>query len=117
MFEVNGRMIRISRGDTGLIAFETDGASLTEKDRAVFTVKRRNGGMVMQKVIAPEDGKILLPFISSDTEKLRPDTYEWDIRLVIEAIEDEAGRVTDGREVLTPFPPGEFTIVRTVGDV
>lgn len=116
MFEVSGRMIRISRGDTGMISFETD-LELTENDRAVFTVKRRSGGMVMQKVIALEDGKILLPFVSSDTEKLRPDTYEWDIRFVIDAVEDEDGEVTDGREVLTPFAPGTMMIVRTVGDV
>lgn len=117
MFEVNGRMIRISRGDTGMIAFETEGIVLTDADRAVFTVKRRSGGMVMQKVIAPEEGRIRLPFVSSDTEKLRPDSYEWDIRFVIDAVEDEDGAVTDGREVLTPFAPGEFVIMRTVGSV
>ena len=117
MFEVNGRMIRISRGDTGMITFDTDGFVLSEADRAVFTIKRRTGGMVMQKVIAPENGKILLPFVSEDTEKLRPDVYEWDVRFVIDAVEDENGAVTDGREVLTPFPPGDFVIVRTVGNV
>jgi hypothetical protein len=36
---------------------------------------------------------------------------------VIDAVEDEDGEVTDGREVLTPFPPGTMMIVRTVGDV
>lgn len=117
MFEVNGRLIRVSRGDTGLITFTVEGISLTENDRAVFTVKRRSGGVVIQKVIEPEGNNILVPFVSGDTERLRPDTYEWDIRYVIDAVEDGEGRVTDGREVLTPFPPGEFRIERTVGDV
>lgn len=117
MFEVNGRMIRISRGDTGLITFEVEGIELTENDRAVFTVKRRSGGVVIQKVIEPEENKILVPLVNEDTDKLRPDTYEWDIRYVIEAVEDTDGSVTDGREVLTPFPPGDFKIERTVGNV
>lgn len=117
MFEVSGRMIRLSRGDTGLITFEVDGLNLTEKDRAVFTVKRRGGGVVLQKVIEPEGNRVLVPFVNEDTEKLRPDVYEWDIRYVIEAVEDEEGRVTNGREVLTPFLPGDFKVERTVGAV
>lgn len=117
MFDVSGRFIRVSRGDTGLITFSVEGISLTENDRAVFTVKRRSGGIVIQKVIEPEGNNILVPFVSGDTECLRPDTYEWDIRYVIDAVEDEDGRVTDGREVLTPFPPGEFKVMRTVGEI
>ena len=53
MFEVSGRSIRISRGDTGLIAFDAEGTALSEKDAAVFTVRRQSGGIVMEKVIAP----------------------------------------------------------------
>lgn len=117
MFEVNGQLIRVSRGDTGLITFAVAGISLRENDRAVFTVKRRSGGVAIRKVIEPEGGNILVPFVSGDTERLRPGTYEWDIRYVIDAVEDSEGRVTDGREILTPFPPGEFRIERTVGDV
>lgn len=117
MFEVNGRMIRISRGDTGLITFDVEGITLTDADRAVFTVKRHGGGMVMQKVIEPEGSRIIVPFVNEDTEHIRPGVYEWDIRYVLDAVEDAEGRVTDGREVLTPYLPGEFRIERTVGDV
>lgn len=117
MFDVSGRLIRVSRGDTGLITFEAEGIDLTENDRAVFKVKNLSGDVMMEKVIAPERNRVTVPFVHEDTEALKPGRYEWDIRYVIDAVEDGDGRVTDGREVLTPFPPGEFRIERTVGEI
>lgn len=117
MFEVHGNCIRISAGDTGVIRFEAEGIELTPSDRAVFTVKRRGGGAVIRKIVEPEGNAILVPFVNGDTEKLHADSYEWDIRYVLDAQLDGRGEVTDGREVITPFAPGNLQVMKVVGDV
>lgn len=117
MFTVNGRSIAISRGDTGILTFVFAGAELTDADRAVFTVKRKSGGMICQKVIAPTDGKIYVPFTNDETDDWMPGVYEWDLRIVLDANTDASGKVTDGREVITPWEPSRFEVVRTVGQV
>lgn len=116
MFDVLGRTIRISRGDTGLIRFAADGIDLAEKDLCVFTVKRRSGGTVMEKVIEPEQNAYLIPFTNADTE-IPVGDYEWDIRIALDAKTDGTGRVTGGREILTPWPPATLKIVKAVGNV
>lgn len=117
MFEVLGRTIRISRGDTGLIAFEADGAELSESDLCVFTVRRRSGGVVMEKVIEPEENVYLIPFTNAETEKMQAGDYEWDVRIALDAVTDSTGRVTGGREIITPWPPSRLTIMKAVGSV
>lgn len=117
MFEVSGRSIRISRGDTGLIAFDAEGTALSEKDLAVFTVRRQSGGIVMEKVIAPEGNRLLVPFTNEETEALCEGEYVWDIRVVLDAETDAEGRVTGGREVITPLPPSPLKIMKVVGRV
>ena len=117
MFDVMGRTIRISRGDTGLIRFAIEGVVLTEKDLCVFTVKRRSGGTVMEKVIEPEDNAYLVPFTNEETERTQVGDYEWDIRIALDATTDGMGRVNGGREIITPWPPAAFKIVKAVGSV
>ena len=117
MFEVNGQTIRLSRGDTGLITFYPEETSLTENDRAVFTVRRRSGGMVMQKVIVPKEGKICVPLVNEETQALAAGEYEWDIRIALDAQVDAQGAVTDGREIMTPFPPSTMIVERVVGTI
>lgn len=117
MFEVSGRSIRISRGDTGLIAFDAEGTELSENDLAVFTVRRQGGGIAMEKVIAPEGNRLLVPFTNEETEALREGEYVWDIRVVLGAETDAEGRVTGGREVITPLPPSPLKIMKVVGRI
>ena len=116
MFDVMGRTIRISRGDTGLIRFSAEGLELTEKDLCVFTVKRRSGGTVLEKVIEPEENAYLIPFTNAETE-IPVGDYEWDIRIALDAVTDGTGRVTGGREVITPWPPATLRITKAVGNV
>lgn len=116
MFDVLGRTIRISRGDTGLIRFAAEGVDLTEKDLCVFTVRRRNGGTVLEKVIEPEENAYLIPFTNEDTE-IPVDDYEWDIRIALDAVTDNTGRVTGGREIITPWAPATLKIVKAVGSI
>ncbi len=117
MFTVTGRTIRLSRGDTGIIPFRVEGVTLTDADRAVFTVKRRSGAVLIQKVIAPQENIFYVPFVNEETDGWREGEYSWDIRIVLEAVMDAAGRVTDGREVITPWAPGRFEVVKVVGEI
>ena len=41
----------------------------------------------------------------------------WDLRIALDAQTDAQGHVTDGREVITPFPPGVLRIVKVVGKI
>lgn len=94
-----------------------EGVTLTEADRAVFTVKRMSGAVLIQKVIAPEDNTFYVPFINDETDGWKEGEYSWDIRIALEAVLDPAGRVTDGREIITPWAPGRLEVVKVVGKI
>lgn len=126
MFEVTGTSVRLTQGDSGLMTLVVDGVTLTENDRAVFTLAKalrgngeykKIGPTVLEAVLVPDVKRnaFQMPFVSSETETLLVGQYLWDVRIYIDAQLAEDGRVTDGREVITPFPPGMFTIERTVG--
>lgn len=91
--------------------------TLTDGDRAVFTVRRKSGAVLIEKVIAPMDGIFYVPFVNEETDGWRPDVYSWDLRIALEAEMDEAGSVIDGREVITPWPPSRLEVVKVVGEV
>ena len=118
MFEVNGRTIRLSRGDTGVIPFRVTGMELTGKDAGVFTIRRANGTTLVRKVIpVMEDGLLYVPFVNEETDGWREGEYLWDLRIVLEAQVGEDGMVTDGREVITPWPPSRLEVIGVVGEV
>ena len=111
--------IMITRGDSGLLTITTKSDfDFTEADRAVFTVK--DGERVMkQETLTPEtDGSVQIAFLSAETERWPARrTYRWDIRYVLDAVMDENGRVTDGREVITPIQPQRMMVLEAVGSV
>ena len=118
MFEANGTMIRISRGDTGLLRIMPEPLRMGEDDRAVFTIARRGGGILMEKILKAEaDGALLIPFTNDETEDMPVGDYEWDIRIVLDARLDAQGRPTDGREVIMPMRIGRIKIMKVVGEV
>ena len=116
MFEVQGHTIRISQGDTGVVTFRVEGVTLSEADRAVFTVRGGCAG-VLKKVVAPQDGGFCVPLASGETQAMPPGLYSWDLRIVLEAKVDGQGAVTDGREVITPWLPGRFEVMKVVGRI
>lgn len=91
--------------------------TLTGEDRAVFTVKSRSGQVILQKVLAPDGELFYMPFVNDDTDDMKPGVYEWDLRVVLGAQLNSKGAVTDGREVITPWPPSKFEVRKVVGDV
>ena len=115
MFKARERSITLSAGDTGVVGFRFD-VPLTDDDRGVFTVADRKGKRMLRKIIRPEGNTIYIPFVNSDTQDWEPGGYEWDLRVVLGATL-AGGDVTDGREVITPFPPGVLTVVKVVGKV
>ena len=118
MFKAGGNLIQISAGDTGIIRFDVEGVELTGHDRAVFTVKAKSGQVMIRKIIKPDKADcIMLPFINSDTEKMAPGVYEWDIRIVLKAKLGANGDVVDGEVISTPFAPGQFNVIRVVGSI
>lgn len=120
MFEVKGKRIRISRGDTGQVVIAAKGAAFTEADRAVVSVKREadDRAVLIEKVLTVSpDGTCVFRLDNADTQDMEPGAYAWDVRFVIGAALDETGRVMDGEAVLTPFAPQTFEILEAVGDV
>lgn len=117
MFRIRGRTIELSAGDTGVIRFSAQGVTLTPADRVMFTVRRKNGDAVICKLVTPDGNEVLIPFVNEDTEHLRADTYEWDVRYVLDAQMDGTGAVVSGREVITPFMPGSLHVMKVVGSV
>ncbi|MGN0996468.1 MAG: hypothetical protein ACI4PG_06145 [Candidatus Ventricola sp.] len=112
-------MIAITRGDSGLLTITAQSDyQFTQADRAVFTVKD-GSRVVKRETVTPEaDGRVQIAFRSAETEKWTAGrAYKWDIRYVLEAVTDETGRVTDGREVITPIHPQRLTVIEAVGDV
>lgn len=120
MFEIKGRRIRLTRGDTAELIVAATGTAFTAEDRAVFTLKReaRNREVLVRLPVVPDaDGRCVFALQSADTGSLEPGTYWWDVRFVLGAKLDEAGDVTDGTAVVTPFAPQPFEVLEAVGDV
>lgn len=80
-------------------------------------MRRSSGAILIQKVLEPVDGLFYVPFVNEETDGWKPGAYSWDIRFVLDAQEDENGRVKDGREVITPWPPSRLEVVKVVGEV
>ena len=117
MFEIRGRRIRVSRGDTGTLVASARGVTLGEADRVLLTVRGEDGAAVIEKVETPDaEGTARFHFVNADTEELEPGGYLWDLRYALGATMTD-GRVTDGERVVTPFAPSGFEVMEVVGDV
>lgn len=117
MFNLNGTHIQLTSGDTGLLTILTGGEhKLTENDRALFTVRRRNGGTMAEMILTPDGDKVQIPFTNDLTDGWKEEEYEWDIRFVLDPV-IQNGKIVDGREVITPMRPGRLTVYKAVGKV
>ena len=114
--EVTGTMIRIPQGDTGMVKFVPD-EPLDEAYRALFTVSRRNGEALLRKVLVPDeqDGAFYLPFVYEETAAMKPDRYEWSLRVVRGGQLDAQGRLTGADGSHTAVLRGQMTILPVAG--
>lgn len=80
-------------------------------------MRRGGGSILIQKVLPPVDGLFYMPITNEESDGWRPGLYTWDLRVVLGAQVDAVGMVKDGREVITPWPPSRFEVVKVVGKV
>ena len=119
MFIVNptDKTITLSRGDTGWVPFRVTGVTLTDEDRAVFTVKNSQGIVVKEDVFTPVDNAFWVRFENADTDGLPAGIYNYDIRVVIGPEYDGEGKIVNGQDVKTPILPTSITLLNTVGEI
>ena len=125
MFNVNGTVITLSRGDTGALRIRVNarrkdtGEAFTfgERDRALFTIKNASGAIVKQVAYPMTDNVFKVTFFNADTDKFAPGTMSWDVRYVINPYYDDANNIVDGDQVLTPTQPLSMQLLTVVGDI
>ena len=115
--EVHGTLIRIPQGDTGNVKFVADKGEITGEDKGVFTLARRDGTALLRKILPPdlEAGAFHMAFVYEDTAKLRPDSYEWSLRVVRGGKLDASGRLEDTQGSHTAILRGTLTILPVAG--
>lgn len=119
MFDVDGYVITLSRGDTGAIKFTADTEYTFDSiDRALFSVKNAVGEMVKQMAYALDENKsFVVTFYNHDTDVLPAGSYQWDVRYVIHPYYDDDGNIVDGDQVITPRQPMALQLLQVVGEV
>lgn len=119
MFNVEGFVITLSRGDTGAIKITADTEyTFAAEDRALFSVKNGNGEIVKQSVFELDENKaFVVTFFNNDTDNLAAGGYSWDVRYIINPYYDSEGRIIDGDQVITPKTPMELQLLQVVGEV
>ena len=119
MFNVDGYVITLSRGDTGAIKFtaNTD-HTFDEVDRALFSVQNAIGEVVKQQAFEIDENKsFVVSFFNADTDTLAAGSYSWDVRYIIHPYYDDSGNIIDGDQVITPRQPMELQLLQVVGEV
>ena len=119
MFNVEGYVIALSRGDTGAIKFIADtDYTFTSADRALFSIKNAIGEIVKQAAFELDSDKaFVVSFYNHDTDNLAAGTYSWDVRYVINPYYDDDGNIIDGDQVITPRQPMEMQLLQVVGEI
>lgn len=115
--EAMGMQIRIPQGDTGCVKFVYEPGMVAAEDRALFTVATRGGVPVLRKVLSPGDmeNAFFLPFVYKETSVMKPDTYEWSLRVVRGGEFDENGRIVSVQHIQTAILKGRLTIMPVPG--
>lgn len=123
MYIVDGYNISLSRGDTGALKIKAtatlEGQPFTfgPDDRALFSIKNGQGEIVKETVAALENNDFVVYFLNADTDSLAPGSYSWDVRYIIHPYYDDAGRIINGDQVITPKEPQAMQLLTVVGDV
>lgn len=115
--EASGMLIRIPQGDTGNVKFVVEQGEIADGDKAVFTVASRSGGVILRKILTPNMGDLAfhLPFVYEDTVGLKPDSYEWSLRVVRDGEFDSKGKITAVHGLHTPILRGKLTVQPVAG--
>ena len=115
--QVSGTLIQIPQGDTGVVKFVYGDAQMQETERALFTVAGRNGSALLRKVLSPDEHAcaFYLPFVYADTAAMKPDTYDWSLRVIHGGMLDENGRILSLQDSHTAVLRGRLMIIPVAG--
>ena len=115
--KVNGTIIQIPQGDTGMVRFVAEEERITTEDRGVFTLARRDGTAILRKLMEPdvERNAFSMMFVYEDTARIRPGGYDWSLRIVRNGVFDGNGRLTAAQGQHTPVMKGRLQILSTAG--
>lgn len=105
-----------TRGDNASVTLVFDGVTLTENDRVVFGIKGADGLDKLVKAFTPNTDTAIVTMGNSDTEKLLPGDYWWNIRIVRDAIIGDNGLPVDGT-VITPYEMKPYHLLDVAGEV
>lgn len=123
MYSVDGYTINLSKGDTGALKVKASATLNGEPftfgadDRALFSIKNAQGEIVKEKVAELTNNNFIVYFLNSDTDKLSPGQYKWDVRYIIHPYYDADGRIVNGDQVITPKKPQDMQLLTVVGEV
>lgn len=113
MLIVNGYDIKISKGDTLILKVHFNNANFPKMTKVLFTVRTYPNNpdhVILKEYTFDENGDIII-FIPSQETNIFPFEYSWDIRVLI-PIEGQTEF-----EVVTPFVPAKFEVLKVVGNV
>jgi len=115
--EAMGMQIRIPQGDTGIVRFVCDKGEAEQDSRALFTIAGRNGGTILRKVLTLDENEhaFYLPFTYEETAGMKPDSYDWSLRVVSGGMLDANGKITSAKASHTPVLCGKLTILPVAG--
>lgn len=115
--EAMGMQIRIPQGDTGVVKFTYDKGEVSGEAKALFTIANRNGIIILRKVLRPDENEseFHLPFTYEETANLKPDSYDWSLRVVENGAFDANGKIVSAKASHTPVLCGKLTILPVAG--
>ena len=90
--------------------------NLTNDDRVVFGIKGADGMDKVVKAFIPNGDTAVILLNNTDTEKLAPGDYWWNVRVVRNAILGDKGIPVDG-DVRTPGRMHSYHLLDVAGEV
>ena len=118
MFYVDGitRSVTLTKGDTGPLTLSAEDYMFSDEDRAILSVMPPYGPIVLQKVLAPQNGKFSAVFLNADTEKLMPGDYHFEVRFVLHPYYDASGKIVNGNQIIS-FGPMTLRLLPVVNHI
>ena len=115
--DVYGTRMRMAQGDTGSVKFAVETGEITDADKGVFTLARRDGTAILRKILPPDlkENAFPMALVYEDTVKLKPDSYEWSLRVVRDGTFDAGGRLTGAQSAHTPVLRGTLDVMKVAG--
>lgn len=109
MLKINGKGIRVTRGDSIRFVIRLTGREVADGTQTLFSVKKRawrHEEPVLEVVTPVLDSRVMV-LLTPDMTEMDAGNYVWDLRV----LEDNEG----GRDVLTPMAYATFEVVEAIG--